>query len=253
MPPWLQQNQRLIFLAIFLGFGALNALYNYLAKQAKIKKEAERRQRELEESLRTGRGIEQASAGLATTAEAEDPGRARREEIARKRREQLEELRRRAAAKAQGGSGTSLPQQQRAATSRPATKQADRPADRPVIAGLDPAQLERKKREAARARDAARRETMLREQAVSRAAAEARALTEAQDRALQQAAAFRASAQQQADAPASSQAGSSRGSQSSLRGRRFTATDWRRAIVMQELLAPPVSMRSEESDERWDA
>lgn len=243
MPQWLQQNPRLIIFALFVGFGLLNAIYNALAKQAKKKKEAEQRQRELDESLRTGRGIE--PGGLASSAEAADPGRARREEIARKRREQLEELRRRAAAKAQGGSGPGLPAPQRPA-------QTQHSGGRPAVAGLDSAALERKKREEARAREAKKRDSAIREQTAVRAAAESRAQAEAQGRFEQQVAALRAGTQPTVEASAVAQsAGLQRGTQPQ-RGRRFTTSDLRRAIVMQELLAPPVSLRDEEAHERLD-
>lgn len=243
MPQWLAQNRQWVTLAVIVGFALLNVLFNYLAAQAKKKKALERQQRELEESIRTGTNVARPGDGLrTTTAESMDPGRARREDIARKRREQLEELRRRAAAKSQSGSAQrEMNQAGMSSTNVGIGKPAARRQVPATVSGLDPAAMERKRREETRASGAARREVELREIESDRVIAETRVLAQAQSKLLEQASAYRTG-----PSPVEArQAALARPAGPVLRN-RFSVTNWRQAMIMSELLAPPISLRGQD-------
>jgi len=238
MPQWLAQNRQLVTLFVIVGFALLNVLFNYLAAQAKKKKLLERQQRELEEAIRTGTNVPATGDGLrASTAESVDPGRARREDIARKRREQLEELRRRAAAKARASE--SSPQGH--PTSTGSGKSGSRRQTVATVVGLDPAAMERKRREETLASGAARRAVELREIESDRAIAKSREHAEAQSKLLEQASAYRAGA-----APSEARQFAPARAVGSGNRRRLTVGNWRQAMIMSELLSPPVALRDQD-------
>ena len=238
MPQWLAQNRQWVTLAVIVGFALLNVLFNYLAAQAKKKKLLERQQRELDESIRTGTNASRPGDGLrASTAESIDPGRARREDIARKRREQLEELRRRAAAKAQGGSAQPGMSSTNVGIGKPAAR-------RQVVAtvtGLDPAAMERKRREETLATGAARRAVEMREIESDRVIAETRSLAEAQSKLLEQASAYRTG-----PTPIEARQSALARPAGPVKRTRFAVTNWRQAMIMSEVLSPPVSLRGQD-------
>ncbi len=127
------KTQVIILLLIF-GASAIQWIIKNLKEQAAKKRAADERQRMEEEALRTGRSVSaEAGARLENVAArrmpAADPEEARLAELARKRQELVAELRRRAAAKQSGGGGgmSEAPR----ATARPPAKATARPAMTP--------------------------------------------------------------------------------------------------------------------------
>ncbi len=246
--------------AVLIGFSLLNWLVRKLREQNELKRiEAERRRREIE-SLRTGRADGQPSpTALADTrggTVSDAQARARLEELAARRRAQLEELRRRQQQRRTGTGGTTaspapapqgpVPQtrsQQRSTSQPPRGALTQRTAPTASSGGFNPRQaLEQQQR----ARDAkSTKERATRQTSYDRIAAEQRSLDDRVAQAkLEGAAADRDLAAVRAKAPKSFYASteSTEGWSDIARAVRSPA-EIRKAIILSEVLAPPVSMR----------
>lgn len=244
---WLQQNSRLLFALLFLTVGFFNWLIRTLAKQAAEKKSRDRRQEAETEALRTGRPM-----AINDAVTPELSAARRLEELAERRRQQLDELRRRAAAKVGMGAPSDPPPADR--TPRPAAASSSRPTPQPPARRTGPinpqqatARAEAKHAadlESRRVQDArTRREGERQQRATEQKKAGASARVQAQDRAS----AADASRLEDADDERrqSYDAIPTRATTGSVR--IAGASEWRRAMVLREVLGPPVSMR--ESDD----
>jgi hypothetical protein len=248
--------------AVLIGFSLLNWLVRKLREQAELKKiEAERRRREVE-ALRTGRGggepsptavAEARQEGAATQSDAQ--ARARLEELAARRRAQLEELRRRQQQRRTGATGTTAPQgptpqapvpqtrmQQRSTSQAPRGAQTQSRAPTAASGGFNPRQaLEQQQRK----RDSkSNKDKALRQKSYDRIAAEQRSL----DDRVAQAKADAAAAERdlvavRAKTPKSYYDSEIPVALSEAARAVRTPADIRKAIIVSELLAAPVSLR----------
>ncbi|MEK6702581.1 MAG: hypothetical protein AABZ53_09975 [Planctomycetota bacterium] len=253
---WLQNNTQLVVVFFFLTAGFFNWLVRTLAKQAMEKKARDARQQAEIEALRTGRPA--SNQGEMTP---ELSAARRLEELAERRRQQLEDLRRRAAAKmATGGMASQSapgavrtprpPAARPAAPERFRAAQAPRPAPAAQRAApINPQEATSRAAarlasdvEARRVQDAVSRRDEERRHLAAEQRVAGAAHKEAQQRASRAAAADRLEADEEErrqsydHEPMAATSGSVR-----LSG----VSEWRRAMVLREVLGPPISMRGE--------
>lgn len=257
---WLQNNTQIVVVFFFLTAGFFNWLVRTLAKQAMEKKARDRQQRAEAEALRTGR-----PAAMQSVTTQEMTAARRLEELAERRRQQLEELRRRAAAKAGMGAGGGQVAQQIARTPRPApprtatsapeharAAQPQRQAPQPPARRAGPinpqeataraatrqaSDLETRRVQDALARRDAERQRLAAEQRVTQAAKVESQLRTSQAAAVSRREAAEEDKRQSYDNEPRAQATGS--------VRLSGVSEWRRAMVLREVLGPPVSLREE--------
>lgn len=220
-PPWLQ----ILIMIVVIAGPALGAMFRKLREQQVRRQQQIARERQMLESLRTGRPIGQESRGESASGEAS--------ELAKRRAQQLEELRRLQQAR-QAGTARQSP----ASPGQRNKPQAPQASSRAAEA--------RQAAERRRAKAEAQRRAKEQQEAIARQAAEA----ERQRRAkvAQVTEPLAAHANEEGDgnvhrlvhdvesiARQQKPAGGTLG--------RMKAADWRRALILREVLTPPLSVR----------
>jgi hypothetical protein len=243
---------QLVAVLIAFAVPTLARILKKLAEQAQKREAALRRERERLEQLRTGRVAEPQAAEPAPSA------RATLEEMAAKRRAQIEELRRRRQAQVSGG-----PTVLTTSTVRQAPAQARGPSaartwgiPSPAAGRSEPVPSAEQRdrllaRQQAEARNRAQKDQARRERERTRQEQQQRVIDQSRDRAPKMtrqaavAAAAAAVATPEAAATAKVEAAAIIAVARPLR-RKITPTkdDLRRAIIMQEVLAPPLGLRT---------
>lgn len=224
-----------IFLGVVLLGGVFKWVIQMLQEQAAQKRAQEREERARLEALRTGRAANQGPAPIAADPAASSAQR-RLQELAERRRRQLEELKaKQAASRAPEPSAVSRPVP---ATPIPqSAPKAPEPARATEQRRQEAARrLERQRAEANRRKEAERRAAAMEES--SRRVAEEHARERARVEAARQANEIAAAAQ-----PHTTQPVSVASRPTPLRFGKLRGADLRRAVILQELLSPPVSAR----------
>lgn len=214
---------KLIFFLIVFGFSFLSWVFRKLQEQAAKKKARDAVERRKLESLRTGRTISE------PVAVPTDPAEAARQEAA-KRRAQIEELRRRQQERVrqQAAAKTAPP------TARPSTPPRDRPVARPlppivkIPGSTGPTVPQTRPLPTPKpARPAPKRPVAKRPEPKPEPRRIAAPLTTQQP------------------APTAPAPAGPAGVSGAQPDRPRTPADWRRAIIMNEILSPPVSVREQ--------
>jgi hypothetical protein len=282
----LHQWINLIIFLVVVGGGAISWVFKKLNEQAQIKRAQSDRERRIEQELRTGRTDR--PTGVLVSADAAQPGpgaapqaghadaRRRLQELAERRQRQLEELRRRQQASQRGGAGepvvlvgtpptapappvrpaarplppvvrkpppvvimgpgradqTNLPRQAAPVTGRNVSRTA-RPAPPPRTTAPAPAALTRDQDGKRRGKERARKAAAEREKEQHRAAAEARDTRETASQLL---------------VPGSPSRSWNVAEVAQFLKTPKTPADWRRAILMREVLSAPITIREDETN-----
>lgn len=260
-------TQIIIFIIVMLGY-AVAHVAKKLQEQAEIKRAREEAHRRHLESLRTGRVEDTTAAGAPAAPRQPEPvshqeATQRLKELAERRREQLEELRRRAMGQARTPSAPSappvapprpaparaapVPRQRPQQAPRSVPQQGDtspRPIDRPA-----PVQ---KSRQSPAQRPAAREQGRGPRPAPAQRSRPVEAERTTETVIAERAAAYRAADAQAAADEAMRPAAPATPARAALgkllvAGAKPGLAEWRRAMMLRELLSPPVAMRDEQT------